>query len=542
MVRRGARGLEFAATAPALALTGRLGSVPLSLSSGPVGLRWPGALTASAVTAVLGPKDAQNRLAIAEISARLGKTIAGTFAGAQGRLAAVPLDLAKASGAWSYTGGSLAVTGARFDLTDRSLADPSLSSVSAPARFEPLTAQGADLVFQNNLIKANALLRTAKTGHEVVRAAIRHDLASTRGSADLIFDTLAFDTGKGGLQPADLTLLAKGVVANVDGKVSGSGRIDWDATTLTSTGSLTTRQLDLAAAFGPVKGIAGTLRFVDLLGMVTAPNQRLKVASVNPGIEVTDGVVDLELRPDQVIRLNSAKWPFLGGSITLEPSDLRMALAEERRLTLTITGFDAARFLERMQLCNIAATGTFDGTLPLAFDDKGGRILGGNLVSRPPGGNVSYIGALSYKDLSPMANFAFDALKSVDYKTMTIGMQGSLAGDLVTDLRFRGVRQGRGTTQNFLTRRVARLPLQFNITIRAPFYQLINSLKGTYDPAFIRDPRTLGLVDARGRAVQRAAAAPPGSAQPALRPAALTTTTFPEAANRIQPLAIEPHP
>jgi hypothetical protein len=530
IVRRGPRGIEFAATAPALALSGRLGSTPLSVNSGPVSLRWPGALTASAVTAVLGPKDAQNRFTLAAVSARLGKAIAGTFAGAEGRLAAVPLDLTRAAGAWSYAGGALSVSGARFDLADRTV----------PARFEPLTAQGAGLTFQNNRISANALLRTAKAGHEVVRAAIQHDLASARGSADLVFDGLVFDEGKGGLQPADLTLLAKGIVANVNGKVTGSGRIDWDAKSLTSTGDLTTRQLDLAAAFGPVKGLAGTLRFVDLLGMVTAPHQVLKVASVNPGIEVTDGVVDLELRPDQVIRLNSAKWPFLGGSIALEPSDLRMALAEERRLTLTIVGFDAARFLDRMQLGNIAATGTFDGQLPLAFDDKGGHILGGNLVSRPPGGNVSYIGALSYKDLSPMANFAFDALKSMDYKVMTIGMRGNLAGDLVTDLRFRGVRQGKGTKQNFLTRRVANLPLQFNISIRAPFYQLINSLKGTYDPAFIRDPRTLGLVDANGRAVQRAAA-PALSAKPVLTPAGLTIS-FPEAAKRIQPPAIEHEP
>jgi len=528
MVRRGARGLEFAATAPALALTGRLGSTPLSLGSGPVSLRWPGALTASAVTAVLGPKDAQNRFTLAAISARLGKDMAGTFAGAEGRLAAVPLDLTRASGAWTYAGGTLAVSGARFDLADR----------AAPAWFEPLTAQGATLTFHNNRISANALLRTAKAGHDVVRAAILHDLASVRGSADLVFDGLAFDEGKGGLQPADLSLLAKGVVANVNGKVAGSGRIDWDATSLTSTGDLTTKGLDLAAAFGPVKGIAGTLRFDDLLGMVTAPHQVLKVASVNPGIEVTGGTVDLELRPGQVIRLNGAQWPFLGGSIALEPADLRMALTEERRLTLTITGFDAARFLERMQLGNIAATGTFDGTLPLAFDKDGGRILGGRLVSRPPGGNVSYIGALSYKDLSPMANFAFDALKSMDYKYMTIGMQGNLAGDLVTDLRFTGIRQGKGTKQNFLTRRVAKLPLQFNISIRAPFYRLINSLKGTYDPAFIRDPRTLGLVDARGHALQRAAA-PAG--KPALKPAGLTIS-FPEAASRIQPPAIEHTP
>ena len=83
---------------------------------------------------------------------------------------------------------------------------------------------------------------------------------------------------------------------------------------------------------------------------------------------------------------------------------------------LVIEGLNAARFVERMDLANISATGTFDGAMPLVFDENGGRIEGGSLMSRPPGGNVSYVGALTYKDLSTMANFAFDALNSIDYR------------------------------------------------------------------------------------------------------------------------------
>jgi hypothetical protein len=124
------------------------------------------------------------------------------------------------------------------------------------------------------------------------------------------------------------------------------------------------------------------------------------------------------------------------------------------------------------------------------------------LVSRPPGGNVSYVGALTYEDLSAMANFAFDALKSLDYTHMTVGMDGSLEGEIVTRVRFDGVKQGAGAKRNILTRAVGDLPLQFNINIRAPFYRLITSVKAMYDPAFIEDPRTLGLVDKDGKPVR----------------------------------------
>ena len=223
-------------------------------------------------------------------------------------------------------------------------------------------------------------------------------------------------------------------------------------------------------------GVKGDLVFTDLIGMVTAPHQTLRIASANPGIEVLDGVMDLELLAGQVVRLNGAIWPFLGGTLRLKPTDLRMAEAEARRFTLSIEGLDAARFLERMEIANLSATGTFDGQLPLEFDANGGRITGGALVSRPPGGTVSYVGALSYKDLSAMANFAFDALKSLDYNRMTIGMNGDLAGDVITNVSFDGIKQGKGTKQNFVTRQIANLPLKFNINVRAPFYRLVSSM------------------------------------------------------------------
>ena len=406
------------------------------------------------------------------------------------------------------------LSGTEFDLTDR----------LDPARFERLHATGATLTLADNRITANALLREAKTSREVGAVKVRHDLATASGHADISVDNLVFDKG---FQPAQLTRLALGVVANVNGKVTGDGVIDWNARGVTSSGTFGTENLDLAAAFGPVKGLKGKLVFTDLLGMVTAPHQKLTVASINPGIEVTEGVVDISLLPDQVLRLHDARWPFLGGTLVLEPTDLRLGLAEARRYTLTVIGIDAAKFIEKMELGNLAATGTFDGQFPLIFDANGGRIEEGTLVSRAPGGNVSYIGALTYENMGAMANFAFDALKSLDYKTMTIAMRGDLEGEIVTNVKFGGVKQGAGTKRNFITKQVANLPIQFNVNIRAPFYQLITSFKAMYDPAFVKDPRTLGLVDAQGRPLYRSAYG--------VRPGGVPVIVLPGNTENIQP-------
>lgn len=514
IVRNGVAGLRVAAGTPSLDLTGSLGETQLAVRTGPVGFAWPGVLKASSVEVALGPPATATRLKLADLDARLGADLTGTYRGVEARLAAVPLDVTEAAGRWRYADGTLALSDVDFNLTDR----------LDPARFEKLQASGAALTLADNRINASALLREAKTSREVGKVVVRHDLSTARGHADIDVDNLLFDKG---FQPAQLTRLALGVVANVNGTVTGKGVIDWSGQGVTSSGTFGTENLDLAAAFGPVKGLKGKLVFTDLLGMVTAPHQKLTVASINPGIEVTEGVVDISLLPDQVLRLHEGRWPFLGGTLVLEPADLRLGVAEARRYTLTVIGIDAAKFIEKMELGNLAATGTFDGQFPLIFDANGGRIEEGTLVSRAPGGNVSYIGALTYENMGAMANFAFDALKSLDYQTMTIAMRGDLEGEIVTNVKFGGVKQGAGTKRNFITRQVANLPIQFNVNIRAPFYQLITSFKAMYDPAFVKDPRTLGLVDARGRPLYRSANG--------VRPDGAPVIVLPGSANNIQP-------
>lgn len=498
MVSAGNGPLRVALGTSALRMTGRLGETPMQLETGAVGLAWPGTLTARGVNLALGPQATATRLVLADLTARLGQDFTGTFAGVEARMAAVPLDIAGANGTWRFAGGKLMLADTAFDLTDR----------ASPARFEKMAAQGATLTLADGRIAAEALLRDAASKRPVATVRVAHDLARATGHADLVVDNLLFDKG---FQPENLTSLAKTRIGLVSGAVSGTGRIDWHGDAVTSTGRFTTAGLDFAAPFGPVKGLAGTLVFTDLLAMQTAPQQVLKVASVNPGVEVTDGTVDLQLLPEMTVQVNGARWPFMGGTLTLDPTVLRLGRSEDHALTLAIDGLDAAKFVAHMEMSNLSATGVFDGRLPVVFNDSGGHIVGGKLVSRG-GGNVSYVGALTYKDLSFMANYAFQALRSLNYKSMAITMNGDLAGDFVTQVQFGGVSQGAGAKSNFFSRQIAGLPIQFNLNVRAPFYGLLGTYKAMYDPSVVADPRTVGLLDAKGRAR-------PNAIQPAKAPA-----------------------
>jgi len=491
------RGVRLAAGIPSLDLKGKLAGTPITLRSGAVGIAWPGATVAKDIEIALGPPDTASRFALSTIEANFGEQIGGSFDNADISLDAVPLDVVKTGGLWSYTAGTLRIEQARLRVQDR----------QEEVRFEPLEARGGWLTLADNRIEAQATLRHPASDRVVADVAIYHDLSSGTGHSDLIVNQLVFDEG---LQPDELTRRLNGIIALVDGTVTGSGRIDWDGAGETSSGVFGSDDLDLAAAFGPVKGMKGKVVFTDLLSLTTAPGQKLSIASINPGVEVIDGEVDFMLKDGQILTVERGSWPFMGGRLNLRPVALNLGVSEQRSYIFEIVGLDAGTFVAQMELGNISASGTFDGEVPIVFDVQGnGKIDNGELVSRPPGGNLSYVGELTYEDMGAMANFAFQSLRSLDYRQMTVNMNGNLAGEIITEVRFDGVSQGAGTKRNFITRQIAGLPIEFRVNIKAAFAELLSRLKSLYDPAFVRDPRELGLLVDDGQRLQRQSTTPP---------------------------------
>ena len=218
--------------------------------------------------------------------------------------------------------------------------------------------------------------------------------------------------------------------------------------------------------------------------MVTAPHQEATIAEVNPGVAVSNGVVHYQLLAGQKVQVEDARWPFAGGALILEPSLLSFEQSAQRHLTFRIRGLDAAAFVQQLAFPNISATGVFDGALPMIFDQNGGRIVQGELVARRPGGTLAYVGELSNAQLGTMGKLAFDALKAIRYNSMSIGLDGRLDGEIISRVKFDGVRQATGDG-GLAARLIRNLPFRFNIQIRAPFRGLMGSARAFIDPAVL---------------------------------------------------------
>ena len=245
--------------------------------------------------------------------------------------------------------------------------------------------------------------------------------------------------------------------------------------------------MDLAASFGPVTGMSGTIRFTDLLGLKTAPGQTLTLETVNPGILVENGVIRYQLLPDQLVKIERGEWPFMGGRLILQETILNFGRPSAKRLTFEVVGLDAKTFVDSMGFKELGATGTFDGVLPMIFDDEGGRIVGGRLDSRAGGGTLAYNGVVNRANLGMMGGFAFDALRDLRYKSMIIRLDGYLDGEFATRLTIEGVGLGKTSTQR-LIRSLNRIPFKFNVTIKGPFRALIATAKSFRDPTQVIEP------------------------------------------------------
>jgi hypothetical protein len=154
---------------------------------------------------------------------------------------------------------------------------------------------------------------------------------------------------------------------------------------------------------------------------------------------------------------------------------------------------DGARFIQQMEFSNISGTGTFDGVVPMIFDEHGGQIVGGRLVAREGGGNLSYVGELTDKQLGVYGKLAFDALKSLRYSRLIVDLNGSLDGEFVAGIKLDGVARDpsiaaapsggiSGMVVGRALGQLAKIPFKFNIRVRGPFRAILGTARSLQDP------------------------------------------------------------
>jgi translocation and assembly module TamB len=354
--------------------------------------------------------------------------------------------------------------------------------VAARPRFQPLRVAAGQALVANGTVTGTADLQLAAKAVRLGGVTLSHDLGSGAGQAQVSVRALTFSPD---LELFELTELARGVAENATGSVEGDALVSWGQA-LKASGSVELKGLSFAtAALGPVDSISGRIAFDDLLALTTPPSQSLRIGRINPGIAIENGTLLFQLLPNAVLTIEGAQWPFSGGVLSMDPARIEPDAAQ-RQVTMRVRDVDVAVFLQQLDFKNLNATGRVEGSFPLQFDRSGTRIVGGKLRAQSGGGLIQYVGEAG-QAVTGASKIAFDALKSFRYDSIEMDVDGDLAGELITSIRFSGINQVpvqpvTGGVASVVPVQASGLPFKFNIGLRAPFRSLLGTAERITNP------------------------------------------------------------
>jgi hypothetical protein len=361
-------------------------------------------------------------------------------------------------------------------------------------RFTPLKLADLGGVLDDGVFKATGAIQLDANGAPLAAFEGQHNLSTGAGDAKVLVRGLEFGPR---LELFQVSELARGVVENVAGAVEADFLAKWQDEDMKLTGAVTLQNIAATTAgLGQVDGVNGTIQFDDLTQLTTPPGQTLTIAAINPGVPVENGAVKFQMQPQGAVQLEDARFPFAGGVISVDPVKVEIG-AEQSRYTLRVTDLDIGAFLKQQGFDKLNGEGKVSGVLPLVITPLKASIEKG-LLESPACPDLNVCGGVILYSGEPPPNagagaLAFDALRAFRFDQLRLEVSGPLDGDLETTILFSGrneaaIRPVQGVEQVF----AKRVPFKFNVTVRAPFQQLMRSAKTVTDP--------MELLRARGLA------------------------------------------
>ncbi|WP_156945768.1 intermembrane phospholipid transport protein YdbH family protein [Hyphomonas johnsonii] len=396
-----------------------------------------------------------------KLSARLGAT---DFTGSliPAHVSADSFQFDGTSGARSVS-GSLSASGV---LIRDDIEDP---------LYAPLTADFSATLKDGHMTMTGPL-SLKKDGYIVANTTLDLDIVALTGKAAIRSLPLQFRPGS--LQPVMLSERLRGAFTYASGEVTALADIDIDSGRLAGTGEVTVADFGFQTTrLGRVDGVNGHVRFSDLLGLTTDRAQVVTVGAMNIGVPLTDGRMVFHLDNGRVIGVESATFPFAGGTIALAP--LKWTLGgTNQRVEVAAQAIDLSQLIAVLKLPDVDATGTVSGRFPVDFEGSQVLVRDARLSADKKGGHLAYTGgavdAAAGSDSN--ARLAFDALRDLDFSILEIGLTGDLTNRTVASVHLLGKNTRPLAFGDKLTMPKGQA-FQFNFTFDSNLQELVNSTR-----------------------------------------------------------------
>ena len=221
--------------------------------------------------------------------------------------------------------------------------------------------------------------------------------------------------------------------------------------------------------------------FSDMLALTTWPGQEIKIGYMDPGVPLNDGVIKFQIVEGTTTQLESAVWPFAGGELGVLPTVFETGGAASKADTIIVEAraWKLDQLIEVLRVPDLKATGTVSGRFPIDLEGANIMIRDATLEADEAGGSLAYTGSMTetVKGQNQYADYAFDALRDLDYTVMRVGASGNLIGNIIV-------------TANLLGRSddvLGGAEFDFNISVDSNLSQLLRTASTATSKTFISE-------------------------------------------------------
>jgi hypothetical protein len=309
------------------------------------------------------------------------------------------------------------------------------------------------------------LVATEKKKRVVLHAKGKFDAPAGSADAQLRLEPVLF--AKDGLQPAQLFPELGGRVSAVSGTLEAAGSARFSGGRSQLVIDLAARDLGFETPLAQVEGVNGTLRVEGPDPISTPPKQLVSIGRIGFGLDLTNGLVAGQLRPDGVIAIDKAEWQTLGGRVhtagSLDPK------ARHQPLLLEADGLDLAKVLALVDLEGLSGEGRLDGRIPIDRSAEAIEIRGGVIRARP-GARIRYQPAPGVASLEHSAagfDLLLGAFENLECEKLAVELDGDANGPMKVVLKVVGA------NPEFQGGR----PIHYNLSIESRLADLLQ--KGT---------------------------------------------------------------
>jgi hypothetical protein len=280
----------------------------------------------------------------------------------------------------------------------------------------------------------------------VLEARGQHEFTSGKGHADIRLDPVVF-TDSGFV----LSQLVEEWPYPFDvssGRLSGTGRLDWQTAQATSLKPQWIMQLDkLGGHFKGLNfmGLSGEVALANGTGLRTTKNAQLGIDFLDVGFPIENIKVDFQLAPHPrtraaIVGIETFTAELLGGRAKAEPFKLDLG-REKNQFLVKLEGIQLNDIMQLEQQEGLVGTGLLDGEIPVEITRKTIEVAQGKLSARAKGGTIRYVPTekvLILAEANPSVKMVVEALSNFQYQVLDVTSDYKPGGDLNLQIRLEG--------------------------------------------------------------------------------------------------------